>query len=417
MQRRKFLQLMGGAGLAAGLPGWSTQLLAAGSAKPFEGPYYLNFALSGGMDQSSWGDPRHDPAMNRYPGGANAGKAGRLWYAPMGRNKEIFQKYHKRMLVFNGLRVTVSHSVSGRLQATGRTAQGYPALASLYASCVGEGLPIPWFVSDIGGPNAGLTPHTRIGGKAIKQLGNPNILTADIQHQRPEVVDAVKRYRLERLAAQSQEQGVMPFARNSIDKLHQARLGTDLLDRLADAMPEGDFESPEHQAIVQFAAGVTASATTRVGGWDTHKEHPNATGGCCTRLATAIEQAWKWAEHFGIDDKLVIHISSDTGRTPTLNAGGGKDHGGSSTNTIMMKNQNWTNRVVGITGPRHQILKINPSTLQADTDGVVMNPAHVHRALRQILGIDKHPLARQFSFGEAEIDVLNPSKSSPVRPG
>jgi uncharacterized protein (DUF1501 family) len=418
MQRRKFLEMMGGAGLAAGLPWWAGGASAGEPRAPFEGPYYLNIVAHGGMDQSSWGDPRNDPAMNVYPDGATAGRVGNLWYAPMGRNREIFEKYHDRMLVFNGLEVTGGHSSGRRWQTTGRKASGYPSLGSLYATCVGQGLSIPWLLTaKYGQATGGLTPYSRIGGDALKQLGAPNRYDVNIGHQREAVVAAVQRYRIERLEALRAQQGHLPFARRNLDNLQQARVGTEMLDRIQAALPE-TIESPAHQAMVQFAAGVTAVATIDgPGNWDTHGEHPIRTNLLCSGLADIIDQAWKWAEHFGIDDRLVIHISSDVGRSPTFNARGGKDHHAYGTATLMMKNAPWGNRVVGISGPRHQGVRIDPATLQANPDGVRLEPSHIHRALRQLLGIDQHPLALKLPFDTPEVDVLNPANTSPVLPG
>ena len=248
-------------------------------------------------------------------------------------------------------------------------------------------------------------------------MGAPNLFNTDIKHQRQEVVDSIKRYRLARLEELQKQQKHLPFAKQSISNLQQARLGTEMFDRLNAALPD-TFEGDAHQAMVQFAAGVTASATIRSrGGWDTHNAHVTKIDSLCTNMGDIIDQAWKWAETLGIADQLVIHISSDVGRTPRFNSKSGKDHWAYGSSTIMMKNAPWGNRVVGMTGPKHQGTKINPMTLQADSNGVQLNPAHLQRALREILGIDQHPLALKFAFNEAEVDTLNPNNTSPVITG
>ena len=81
---------------------------------------------------------------------------------------------------------------------------------------------------------------------------------------------------------------------------------------------------------------------------------------------------------------------------------------------IMMKNRPWTNRVVGVSGPEHQKLKIDPVTLLEDANGVQLQTAHVHRALRVILGIDSDPLASRFALGGPDIGLLDPNHASPV---
>ena len=75
-----------------------------------------------------------------------------------------------------------------------------------------------------------------------------------------------------------------------------------------------------------------------------------------------------------------------------------------------MKNQNWTNRVVGVSGPAHEKVKIDPATLQPVTSGgVQLETAHVHQALRQILGIENHPLSQRFNFNVEHCLVYRPT--------
>ena len=70
------------------------------------------------------------------------------------------------------------------------------------------------------------------------------------------------------------------------------------------------------------------------------------------------------------------------------------------------------NRVVGITDGLHNALKINPSTLQRDDiDGVRLYPKHVHKALRNYLGINTLAEQERLTFGATEdVDLFNPEK-------
>jgi hypothetical protein len=55
-------------------------------------------------------------------------------------------------------------------------------------------------------------------------------------------------------------------------------------------------------------------------------------------------------------------------------------------------------------------------TLQPSLGGVVLEPAHVHRALRRILGIQESSLAQRFEFDAAPVELIDTSASSPILP-
>jgi len=59
--------------------------------------------------------------------------------------------------------------------------------------------------------------------------------------------------------------------------------------------------------------------------------------------------------------------------------------------------------VVGETDGLHFAQKINPATLERDdTNGTIIYPKHVHKALRRYLGISNSPGALRFPFGSTE---------------
>ncbi len=63
----------------------------------------------------------------------------------------------------------------------------------------------------------------------------------------------------------------------------------------------------------------------------------------------------------------------------------------------------YTNRVFGETDEGHNTFSISPATLaRDDSEGVIIRPAHVHKALRNYLGIGSNPLAQLFQFGGIE---------------
>ena len=81
-------------------------------------------------------------------------------------------------------------------------------------------------------------------------------------------------------------------------------------------------------------------------------------------------------------------IGSDFGRTNFYNDGEGKDHWPVGSYIIMEQNAPWGNRVVGLTDELHFAKRINPATLREDPNGILITPAHVHKALQNYLGLD-----------------------------
>ncbi len=432
MKRRDFLQRLGGSGLAAAMSFSLPGLIGRAQAEttiPWDGPVFLSCFLRGGMDQSSWTDPRNNPAINRYANSGGAGRAGNIWYAPLGENQAFFEKYYDRMLVINGVDLqSGSHSSAGQHQQTGRLANGYPSISALYAAVAGQGLPIPWLV--FGGPQigGGIQAYTRLtDGVSLASLANANRRRTNSLYLRGSDWEILQRYRLERLerlAAQPNDN--LPYEQRQLEQLFSARSNHDLFARLQSRLPQAfDYEGSHdrvervlngiHKALVCFAAGISVSAGIEAYlSWDTHHDHDQRIDDLCLSATRTLDYLWSKAEALGIDDRLLVHVNSDVGRTPHYNSKNGKDHWQATTNMLMMKNQPWTNRIVGLSGPEHEKTAINPQTLQADSAGTMLRPAHIHRSIRRILGIDQTPLAEQFDFDEPELDLLDSGKSSPL---
>jgi uncharacterized protein (DUF1501 family) len=170
-----------------------------------------------------------------------------------------------------------------------------------------------------------------------------------------------------------------------------------------------------HMFLVLAAAGMTATGSFGTGGWDSHGNHDNAHTNTLTDMTRLLDYLWTKADSMGLGNRLVVHVTSDVGRTPNYNATNGKDHWSLGSDFIMAKNAPWANRIVGVSGPAHQRVKINPNTLLPDNNGVYLQTKHIHTELRKLLGIDSHALAQRYSLKAEAMALFNPAVSSGIR--
>ncbi len=156
-------------------------------------------------------------------------------------------------------------------------------------------------------------------------------------------------------------------------------------------------------STLAFRAGVASAADLFLVGFDTHNDHDAMHGPLLGHLTDAIDYLWTYAEAQGVADRLTVMIASDFGRTPEYNGTNGKDHWPIGSVILMEKNPSWGNRVIGLTDAGHNSLKINPNTLQRDeANGTVIYPKHIHKALRNYLGLADDTRVEGFAFNNTE---------------
>ncbi|OOY66253.1 DUF1501 domain-containing protein [Solemya velum gill symbiont] len=388
MKRRDFVKLLGAAGAAGALPGVSLRSASAAEVEPFEGMVLVTLVANGGWDHSSLCDPRENPAINHWADTMPAGTAGNLRYAPFAENAEFFDKYFDRMLVINGIDLqTNGHSAARLTQASGALS-GYPVLNAIYGAIHNAGLPMPWLIDGSSTPSQdlGLQPVTRLPATDLmRSLANPNRRDGTRQFLRTADIAIIEQYRQERLQALLQENG-MPYRDSQVASQLDARINRGLMHRLDDVFPEtidsldlkgesNSMISRIHRMLVAIQAGICVTASASSGGFDTHGNHDAGHTTALTRFTRSVDYLWEKAEELGIADRIVLHLTSDVGRTPHYNSNNGKDHWSVGSSIVMMKNQPWTNRSVGMTDA---------------------------------------PLCQEFSIDVPDIDLLNPAYSNPV---
>ena len=416
MKRRTLLKALMATGAAAS--GFRLPLVHSAD---YHGKLFVFVQADGGWDPTSFCDPKDntpgEPVINHWAEREDVRQAGRIRYAPFAHNEAFFSKYHGRMLVINGVDAqTNSHTVGIVHNWSGRNAEGYPTTTALLAAHYAPDLPVPYL--SFGGFSATgeITRFTRIdNANLLRNIANP---ATDFFSDATWA--ALESYR----AATAQRLGAGPNVLPA-DLRHRGFYGsafaTEGLKAYADAVPPEDELAEEEEfagqfrtfystlrrqaqlTVLAFKTGVAVSADLWLGGFDTHTNNDPDQGWLLGNLTDSVDYLWEYAEEHGVADRMVVVMGSDFGRTNFYNAAEGKDHWPIGSFIVMEKNQSWTGRAVGETDELHFTQRINPRTLRRDdTNGTIIYPKHVHKALRRYLGVENTPGAQRFPFNNTE---------------
>ena len=418
MRRRTLLRglLAVGAGVAAS--GFRLPLL---HASDYRGKLFVFVQADGGWDPTSFCDPKSntpgEPVINHWAERNEVRRAGNIPYAPFARNEPFFEKYHRRMLVINGVDAqTNSHTVGIVHNWSGRNAEGYPTTTALLAAHYAPELPVTYLSFGGFSATSDVTRFTRI---------NDAYLLRSVADPAFEAFNEADWATLESYRAATAERLLSVPNLTPGDVRHRgfyrSAFATEGLQAYAEAIPpedeleqeerydgvDGDFYSNlRRQAqltVLAFKTGVAVSADLWLGGFDTHSYHDPDHEWLLGNLTDSVDYLWEYAEEHGVADRMVVVIGSDFGRTNFYNAQSGKDHWPIGSYIVMEKDQRWTGRAVGETDGLHFAQRVNPRTLRRDDrGGTIIYPKHVHKALRRYLGVANSPGAQRFPFNNTE---------------
>lgn len=401
-------------------------------ASDYTGKLFVFVQADGGWDPTSFCDPKANTpgerVINHWAERDEIQQAGNITYAPFANNAEFFTKYHDRMLVINGVDAqTNSHTVGVVHNWSGRNSEGYPSMSALLAAQYGGDLPVSYLSFGGFADTGGLIRYTR--------LNNPDLLrniARPTQHADPEegyylsdaeweLIQERRASDIERLVTEDQ---LMLGDLQNRQFYGSAMATVDELAVYADAIPSRDRLEPEEEsgyiagsnnefgselrrqaqlAVLAFKSGVSVTADLWLRGFDTHAAHDPEHEWLLANLTNSVDYLWDYAEEHGIADRLVVVMGSDFGRTNFYNSLDGKDHWPIGSFVVMEKTQTWTNRAVGITDELHFAQRINPQTLERDdTNGTIIYPKHVHKALRRYFGIENTVGSQRFPFNNTE---------------
>jgi len=421
MNRREFTKLLGmaGLGVVAPLSGFS-----ASAAAPYAGPFYISLAAIGGWDVTSFCDPKSNPPgerdINTWANSGEIQKIGNISYAPVAGNKEFFERFYQDMLVINGIDTqTNSHDDGRRHTWSGRLGFGFPSFGAIASSVLAPELPLSLVHANGYSETAGIARFSRLQNPdLIRNLVNDNeVISPSITYGLFEQseVDLITQYqnaRLDRLRASKQ---LLPRQQEGMNNLVLANATRADLQAFAEILPsdfeaDNDFRSAQ-LALLAYQSGLCVSAQLGFSGFDTHQNHDTIQFTSLQKLTELVAYIFDTAEAGGFADRIVLTMSSDFGRTPYYNNGGGKDHWPIGSAIMIKRGASWGNRVVGATDATHAALNINPTTLKVDSSsaGIRIEPKHLQQAMRELGGVSQSSIAQAFPLNAENIDFFNSS--------
>ena len=411
--RRDFLKFCGQAGLGLAIP-MSWPALLEGQPRepePYEGPYYVVFNASGGWDTTCLMDPKGVNGINRLYKEGDILTHGNHKFSPTVAqvekgmsNGDFYKSYGSELLVLNGIDYSINnHSPCKRYMATGKLdSLTYPTFAALVAACQGPETPLAFLTFGNYSATGNLVPMARIPYlPSLKLIANADLIQGvarNLYHDNftLDLIEKALHERAESPMAKPQ----LPRVEQAQSMLYAAQLNSKALKRVTpyikNKIPKERLSQQAEIALSCFKGGVCVSANISIGQFDSHANNDPDQMRLIPEFLGGIDYLMKRAEELKIRDKLVVVIQSEMGRTPHYNKGEGKDHWSIGSIMFMGKGIHG-NRVVGATDERQFLVPIDPKSLSIDEKkGIRMRPEHIHRALRELAGIENHPFSKKF---------------------
>ncbi len=410
--RRDFLKLCGLAGLGVAAPiGFESLGLAASPDSGYEGPFYVVFNAAGGWDTTCLMDPKGINEMNRLYKEGDILTQGAHKFAPTAphiqggmSNEDFFKEFGGELLTINGLDYSVNnHAPGARYMATGKLdSLAFPTFAALVAACNGPSCPIAFLTFGNYSNTGNLVAMSRVPYlQSLQKVANADYVEGNLRSPYHEafVTDRIERALKDQTDARISDQ-LLPRVERAQSMLYAAQLNSKALQRVTPyilrTQPKERMSQQADIALASFKAGVCVSANLSIGQFDSHANNDRDQMKLIPEFLAGIAYLMRRAEELQIRDKLVVVIQSEMGRTPTYNAGNGKDHW--SIGSIMFMGKGIKgNRVLGATDEKQFGVPLNPATLACDKDkGIRLRPEHIHTALRDYAGIATHAMSKQF---------------------
>ena len=425
--------LIATSGLALGGVAGSQVYAAPGS---YKGKLLVTLQLNGGADVTSFCDPKEntpgEPDINHWADTAGTLKKGKISFAPFAQNQSFFNKYHKWMMVVNGVDAqTNSHSTGVLYNWSGRNTVGAPSITALHAAKRSPKHAMGYTTFGGYSQTGNLLRFTRVNDlNGIRSLLNPSVNPWDGEDARPAGETRLVEQFVDDSLRQLKTSGLSPRQLATVEAYTQARGSRQGLTNLLDIMPSNEDMAPDEYvatpsgwtsdlkrrmqgALLIFKAGLGSAADLEMQGFDSHDENDAWQDPLLSHTTDAIDFFWSYADELGLADRITLLIGSDFGRTNFYNDADGKDHWPIGSYIVMEKKPAWGNRVVGHTDELHNALRINPKTLKPDNaKGITILPSHVHLALRQYMGLEDFANKAGFRFDVESLPLFDPKRST-----
>lgn len=403
MDRRDFIKLASLAGMSvAGAPLLSRAEDYVDPPHPqalgddYQGPLVVAVQAHGGWDPTLLCDPKGN--LNNSYNDGDIGTAGNLRFAPIASAAAFFNAHYARTMVINGVdTATNAHDAGQRNCVSGRLGEGYPNIAALAAGVGAPQRPMSFISFGPYDRTGGLVAPVRNGNQErLSDLSFPDRMNAVDEAggtYHTAYANQIIRMAREKRAEDLLKRNHLPRFKNALSSMLTARSGSKELQNLQAVLPTPNTNPLFRQAelvVAAYKAGIGVAGNLFHSNFDTHSDHDNEQSNRMNEIIGLVSFLWQEAERQGVADKLTVLICSDFGRTPNYNGAAGKDHW-SITSMIAMGAGIPGDRVVGMTDEGHNAIPLDPATLMPAADpakGIRITPAHVHRGLRRILGIE-----------------------------
>jgi uncharacterized protein (DUF1501 family) len=420
--RRDFLKMCGLAGLGLALPIRLTPGTAAEPKdEPYGGPYFVVFNASGGWDTTYLMDPKGANGINRLYKDSDILTKGAHRYAPIKKhaqggmcNEDFYSEFGSELLTVNGLDYSVNnHSPGARYMATGKLdSLAYPTFAALVAACRGSSCPLAFLTFGNYSATGNLVAMSRVPYlPSLQRIARADSVEGNERapyHDRfaLECIEQALREQHDRSGAQPR----LPRAERGENMLYAAQVNSRALQRVTEFIPRTSPKERLSQqveiALASFKAGVCVSANLDIGQFDSHANNDRDQMKLIPEFLAGIAYLLRRAADLKIREQLVVVVQSEMGRTPSYNAGNGKDHW-SIGSAMFLGRGIKGNRVIGATDEKQFAVPLDPRTLELDkAAGIRVRPEHIHQCLRELAAIADHPLSKKFPLGVADKDRL-----------
>ena len=395
MTRRNLLRAGGAVLTTAALPQLTDTARAA--APPRNLIVVLN---SGGWDVTYALDPKPGASRIDVPLGEHKriGQIDILSHAARPSVDAFFERYGALTALIRGVQVrSFIHNDCTKRILTGTPSDQNADFAAIAAHELGRELPVPYLVlgnSALSGPYAALTGRAGTTNQLSSLLAPDGYFITPAPYAPSEQEESlVRRYlaaSADRLAA---TRGRSAANRRQIEAFQRALEQNALLRDFA--RTRGGFGKPDYTpdlkvqievATSALEGGLCHAAMLETSGWDTHDDNTQQHAlhetlfGNLLLLAQTLEQK-------ALLSRSVVVVLSEMGRTPKLNAGGGKDHW-PVTSALVFGAGVRGDRVIGGTDEQLGALSVNLQSGAVESAGKQLQTGNLAAGVLRLVGID-----------------------------